>query len=1236
MMKRFLLPMVFFLLALAAGAQTPVQFPITAMVGQSGYSGTMTLTPTATLLFGPGGFQVGTPARVNIYGTNPVVYLQPNTYKVGFSGTAATFYIVVPASTNTLNATNLLTLQPIYALANGVVTTNGATAAGQVPVLSPGSTGGIAWQAQSGGGGGSANLSNGVASYLTTNPVSGAVSVNVATNTFDLAGAANQVGANGTNLVNTVSNTVLNLATNFAAGMAQTVVDTNTLIVTGAGTLTANGVYYQGANGTWTEAVWPFGQVTFNWGGQNIIWSGSGGTFDIYTNSNPISVGYVGLVEPGSWYAVPLAYGTNPAPLVQFATYSYFVTHVEGVTFTNIYMTNGAALATVKQYDPLGAAAAATNGLGGAAYVPTNTFDLAGAANAATNTLSASFRSILGSTLWDVYADYLYIGGSGTADSIPGYLAANGQIVQNIPLSAIPGNLIGTASNSFALNGATNYVSRIIVPANGTVTFATNNGQITATITPSGGGGSPIYIATNNGTGWNPTILTNNGNPVGLTNNGILLNAGLLTAGAFGGTGTNQFDLAGLANQVGANVTNAISNSQPVITLSATGIATGGSTTNGGKMYGPDTPGTVTCGIQEAINAINSKASSYSTANGGLLQFSPGVYTTKAQINMLGTNCTYVFEGSGLESCGIVYVGATNCSVLYAAQSDPSTVSPGFFCRNMFLTSSNDMSGFIIQTYTFSRFELKNCWLGFYPFMQTNGQNGFTTPIQGSPASAYKLIGVYLEGQSADDIATISGCSFNGLACGLINEADHSVIENNMFSYCGRNSGTIPNVVLPASFSAQYSYTNNLNMASLGVCIVEGHSGHNDSAYNNNYFYGGNYCYGMDDGTGSTFEGCISTRDGLESMAGFIYISPQSHFTSIDMHTDGNVNHIATAINNVYYSGTLPYATQTTNLNLNLKVFIYNNTNNVITGVSNTVWSGIFQSSFAGNGAGLTNIPTSTNALYAGTATNLAAPNLYPFGTNDPTTTRQFEFTTNAGTVTIWGVTNNWLVGSGGGGGAGYGWVATNGGFGANIYYTTNSTSAQVAQTNNGNVLVNSNVGIGGDLTIAGNGGTGANGPIYVNSSTTFNNSEIAGLFSSSVAGTMSLGMGTALHGSYNEGELMWGQSGASSAQNSIGLGIYNGTLENAKGLIWVNGAGVVTSSGVVNVWTNIYAGAVVVTNGFVSYQPTAASFQWSLIPPYSATQTNSWFGTWTNGQLSVVYSNTSSTFLVKPMATYP
>ncbi len=57
---------------------------------------------------------------------------------------------------------------------------------------------------------------------------------------------------------------------------------------------------------------------------------------------------------------------------------------------------------------------------------------------------------------------------------------------------------------------------------------------------------------------------------------------------------------------------------------------------------------------------------------------------------------------------------------------------------------------------------------------------------------------------------------------------------------------------------------------------------------------------------------------------------------------------------------------------------------------------------------------------------------------------------------------------------------------------------------------------------------------------------------------------------------------------------------------------------------------------GVIFTQPTAASFNWPEVPAYSATQTNSWVGLWTNGQISVVYSNTSSSYLVKPMATYP
>jgi hypothetical protein len=67
-----------------------------------------------------------------------------------------------------------------------------------------------------------------------------------------------------------------------------------------------------------------------------------------------------------------------------------------------------------------------------------------------------------------------------------------------------------------------------------------------------------------------------------------------------------------------------------------------------------------------------------------------------------------------------------------------------------------------------------------------------------------------------------------------------------------------------------------------------------------------------------------------------------------------------------------------------------------------------------------------------------------------------------------------------------------------------------------------------------------------------------------------------------------------------------------------------------------IASGYITSTNGFVGTQNTAAGFNWSLVPAYSATQTNVWFGVWTNGQMAIVYSNTSSSYVVKPMATYP
>jgi hypothetical protein len=72
--------------------------------------------------------------------------------------------------------------------------------------------------------------------------------------------------------------------------------------------------------------------------------------------------------------------------------------------------------------------------------------------------------------------------------------------------------------------------------------------------------------------------------------------------------------------------------SYPVsVVVSPTGLATGGSTFNSGAAYGPDTPGTTTCGIQEAINSLRSitfiSAGNVSTnGKSGSIQLLGGVF----------------------------------------------------------------------------------------------------------------------------------------------------------------------------------------------------------------------------------------------------------------------------------------------------------------------------------------------------------------------------------------------------------------------------------------------------------------------------------------------------------------------------------------------------------------------------------------------------------------------------------
>ena len=87
----------------------------------------------------------------------------------------------------------------------------------------------------------------------------------------------------------------------------------------------------------------------------------------------------------------------------------------------------------------------------------------------------------------------------------------------------------------------------------------------------------------------------------------------------------------------------------------------------------------------------------------------------------------------------------------------------------------------------------------------------------------------------------------------------------------------------------------------------------------------------------------------------------------------------------------------------------------------------------------------------------------------------------------------------------------------------------------------------------------------------------------------------------------------------TIGTNAYRGGIAPANGLL-VEGS-IVTSN-------NITA-----MGGHVAPQPSATTFAWSAIPAYSATVTNYWTGTWTNGTYCCIWSNTSSTYAIKQLA---
>lgn len=124
--------------------------------------------------------------------------------------------------------------------------------------------------------------------------------------------------------------------------------------------------------------------------------------------------------------------------------------------------------------------------------------------------------------------------------------------------------------------------------------------------------------------------------------------------------------------------------------------------------------------------------------------------------------------------------------------------------------------------------------------------------------------------------------------------------------------------------------------------------------------------------------------------------------------------------------------------------------------------------------------------------------------------------------------------------------------------------------------------------------------------------------------------------GSFGAGGFSWGNpSTVFSITPATGAYVRVGELgvHDAIPLAWYNSAlGMSSTFASITATTNgnmtilttnlLVSGTLTATNGFVSSQPSAATFNWSAIPSSSATHTNWWFGTFTNGGFYLIASN--------------
>jgi hypothetical protein len=226
-----------------------------------------------------------------------------------------------------------------------------------------------------------------------------------------------------------------------------------------------------------------------------------------------------------------------------------------------------------------------------------------------------------------------------------------------------------------------------------------------------------------------------------------------------------------------------------MVGVSPRGLADGAALPNDGLPFGPDTPGTTTTGIEEAVNELMQVEEFGVVSGGGRIFLAPGVYNCTGQISIPND---YPFdlriEGAGKAATMLVYSGSGSndfvvTSRTTAAGQDASLQltlkGMGFY----YVADTNKVS--VMHLMYVNEVHFEDCIFASYQALRKTTAG--LVYRSWTPTNKLGIVGLRIEG-NANNKMDFYHCSWFGLGVGAWIEADHSSFNDCFFGCIGAYS----------------------------------------------------------------------------------------------------------------------------------------------------------------------------------------------------------------------------------------------------------------------------------------------------------------------------------------------------------------------------------------------------------------------------------------------------------------